>query len=107
MLYFDEVTNALAAVVELVETLSRDGLPAHAGVHAGSLVEHDGDYYGSTVNLASRIAGQAVAGEVLVSAAVVEESDTGGFVFEPRQQARLKGIDEPVQLYDVSRAVDV
>jgi class 3 adenylate cyclase len=107
MLYFDQVTNALVAVVELVEALSRDGLPAHAGIHAGSLVEHDGDYYGTTVNLASRIAGQAGAGEVLVSASVVEETDSGGFVFEPRQQARLKGIGEPVELYLVSRAVDV
>lgn len=107
MLYFDQVTNALVAVVELVEALSRDGLPAHAGIHAGSLVEHDGDYYGSTVNFASRVADQAVAGEVLVSAAVVDDSDIGGFVFEPRQQARLKGIDEPVTLYQVSRAVDV
>ena len=107
MLYFDHVTKALSAVVELIETLSRDGLPAHAGVHAGSLVEHDGDYYGSTVNLASRIAGQAAAGEVLVSAAVVEESDAGDFVFDLRQQARLKGIDEPIQLYAVTRAVEV
>jgi len=107
MLYFDQVTNALVAVVELVEALSRDGLPAHAGIHAGSLVEHDGDYYGTTVNLASRIAGQAGAGEVLVSASVVEETDSGGFVFEPRQQARLKGIGEPVKLYRVSKAIDV
>lgn len=107
MLYFDQVSNALVAVVELVETLFRDGLPAHAGIHAGSLVEHDGDYYGTTVNLASRIAGQAVEGEVLVSASVVEEIDSGGFVFEPRLEARLKGISEPVELYQVSKAIEV
>ncbi|HEX6299246.1 MAG TPA: adenylate/guanylate cyclase domain-containing protein [Acidimicrobiia bacterium] len=107
MLYFDQATNAVGAVVELVEALFRDGLPAHAGIHAGSLIEHDGDYYGSTVNLAARIADQAVAGEVLVSAAVVHESDSSGLVFEPRQQVRLKGIDEPVELYGVSKAEDV
>jgi adenylate cyclase len=103
MLYFDQVTNAVEAVVELVDTLSRDGLPAHAGIHAGSLVEHDGDYYGSTVNLASRIASQAVAGMVLVSGAVIDESD-GEFVYEAMEPVALKGIEDPVLVYRVRRA---
>lgn len=104
MLYFDHVTEAVKAVIELVEALSSEGIPAHAGVHAGSLVEHDGDYYGSTVNLASRIAAQASAGQVLVSRIVVEESDAA-FSFRPLELVELKGIDEPVLIYEASRLV--
>lgn len=102
MLHFDDVRNSVEAVYELVEVLRRDSLPAHAGIHAGSIMEHDGDYYGSTVNLASRIAGQAGAGEVLVSAAVVEKSGGGRFVFEALPKVPLKGVERPVEVHRVS-----
>ena len=43
------------------------GLPAaHAGIAVGRFVVRDGDVYGNVVNLASRIAAQAQAGEVLL-----------------------------------------
>jgi adenylate cyclase len=109
MLHFDDVSNAVDAVHELVDGLSQMGLPAHAGIHAGSMMEHDGDYYGSTVNLASRIAGKAGAGEVLVSQAVAENADTTRFRVESLPPAELKGVDQPLEIYRVSiplRAVD-
>ena len=54
---------------------SRDapGLPpAHVGLHAGPVIFQEGDYYGATVNIASRIAEYARPGEVLVSQEVVD-----------------------------------
>ena len=101
MLHFNDVGNAVEAVYELVQLLQDDNLPAHAGIHAGSMMEHDGDYYGSTVNLASRIAGQASAGEVLISAAVAERSDASQFTFKALPPAQLKGLDHPVEIYRV------
>lgn len=102
MVYFQDVGGAVAAVSELMSELGERGLPAHAGVNAGSIMEHDGDYYGRTVNLASRIAGQAAAGEILVSAPVKEGTSDEGFEFEPIQPVKLKGIDHPVELFRVS-----
>lgn len=101
MLHFNDVGNAVGAVYELVELLRERHLPAHAGIHAGPMMEHDGDYYGSTVNLASRIAGQAAAGEVLISAAVAERSGAAKFAFEALPPAQLKGIDQPIDIYRV------
>jgi len=42
-------------------------LRARVGIHAGPAVEHQGDWFGLAVNLASRLSAQAAPGEVLVS----------------------------------------
>ncbi len=104
MLHFADVRDALVAVTELVESVTREWLPIHAGIHAGSLIEHDGDYYGRTVNLASRVAGTAGPGQVVVTQAVVDATEAGMFTFDPLTPVSLKGIAQPVTLYRVSVA---
>jgi adenylate cyclase len=42
-------------------------LRARVGIHAGSAVGHEGDWFGLAVNLSSRLSAQAAPGEVLVS----------------------------------------
>jgi adenylate cyclase len=101
MLHFPDVANVLPAVVGLVDELTGSRLPVHAGVHAGSLIEHDGDYFGRTVNIASRVANVAGPGEVVVTEEVVEAT-RGGFGFTPLPPADLKGISGPVRLYRAS-----
>jgi adenylate cyclase len=76
---------------------------AHAGVHAGPVIERDLDLFGRTVNLASRIADAASPGEVLTSETVVRTLDHDRFRFEPLAQTDLKGIAEPTALYRVRR----
>jgi adenylate cyclase len=72
--------------------------PAHAGIHAGPVVERDGDAYGTTVNMASRIASYANPGVLLVSDPVVRECpDIAGSV-ERLGEVSLKGLEEPVWL---------
>jgi adenylate cyclase len=93
----------LEAALALVQGLGVDGsLPAHAGVHTGPVIERDLDLFGRTVNMASRIAGAAGPGEVLVSEAVAEAVDNPALRFEPADAAMLKGISEPVQLFRVT-----
>jgi adenylate cyclase len=75
MFWFRDPGPGVVAALEMVEGVVAEGLPpAHVGLHAGPVVIQDGDYYGQTVNLASRIAEYARPGEVLVSQAVVEAS---------------------------------
>jgi class 3 adenylate cyclase len=65
--------GAVLAALEMVEEVSRSGLPpARVGVHAGPVVFQGGDYFGRTVNLAARIGEYARPGEVLVSQDVVD-----------------------------------
>lgn len=102
MLHFPDSAGAVRAVRSLVDALSLEGLDAHAGIHAGPVVEHDGDYYGSTVNLASRVAGVAMAGEVVVTADVLEAAGLAGLPAEPVGAVQVKGIPSPVDLYRVA-----
>jgi len=100
MLSFPDAKRGLEAALDLIRALSVDGsLPAHAGIHAGPVVERDLDLFGRTVNLASRIAEVAGPGEVLVSEAVVEAVDDPAWQFERADAAVMKGITDPVLLF--------
>ncbi|MGH2655237.1 MAG: adenylate/guanylate cyclase domain-containing protein [Actinomycetota bacterium] len=102
MLRFPDAGRGLEAALALVRALSVDGsLQAHAGVHAGPVIERDLDLFGRTVNLASRIADAAGPGEVLVSEAVAGAVDDPALRFERSDGARLKSITEPVSLFRV------
>lgn len=94
----------VAAALDLVETMRRDGLPsARAGIDAGPVIQRDLDVFGGTVNRASRIADVAGPGEVLVSGSVAAAATGPAFVLEPLQAQSLKGLAEPVFLFRVTR----
>jgi adenylate cyclase len=66
------------------------------GVHWGTTLYRDGDYFGRDVNLASRVVARARGGEVLVSDAVTEAlRDAPHLTFEEIGQVKLKGFAEP------------
>jgi adenylate cyclase len=81
--------------------LGDHGAPAiRVGLHYGSAVEREGDYFGAAVNLAARISALAAGGEVLVSgqtAALVPELD--GVVYESRGRHTLRNVSEPVEIF--------
>jgi class 3 adenylate cyclase len=100
LLLFREVETMLLTVVRLFHAAHGAGLPApHAGVHTGPVIERDGDVFGRTVNLASRISGQASPGTVLLSDDVAVRLDPGRWRSEPAGDVTLKGIADPVRLH--------
>jgi adenylate cyclase len=68
------------------------------GIHVGTTLYRDGDYFGREVNLASRVVARARGGEVLVSDSVVDAVSGSHLSFEGIGQVKLKGFDEPRQL---------
>lgn len=56
---------------------------------------------GSTVNLASRLASVAQAGDVVVSEEAVQRAE--GFIFQDVGPATLKGVAAPMRLFRVAR----
>jgi adenylate cyclase len=102
MLRFPDAARGLNAALALVGTLGdTTGLLAHAGVHAGPVIERDLDLFGRTVNMASRLAQAARPGEVLVSQVVQQAVDSPAVMFEQTESARLKGITYPGPVFRV------
>jgi len=105
MLHFRRPAGAVEASLAMVGELPSAGLPpAHVGVAAGPVVVQGGDYFGRTVNLASRIAARAQAGQVLVTEAVAAAVPGDGVAFSDLGELRLKGFSAPVRLLEARRS---
>ena len=106
MLVSPDPVLLVKTVLELVESAATNGLPQlRAGVAIGSAVSQGGDWYGSPVNLASRVTGVARHGTVLVAESVRESiGGAEGFEWSSAGTHHLKGISGQVELFRVSRA---
>jgi adenylate cyclase len=104
MFWFREPAAAVLASLEMVAAATTEGLPpAHVGIHCGPVLFQEGDYFGRTVNLASRIADYARPGEVLVTKEVLDATTTPGMTFREIGPVELKGMSEPVVLFTATR----
>jgi adenylate cyclase len=90
-----------AALIEWAvgfQRLETERTLARIAVHYGNALYRDGDYYGRDVNIASRVAARAGAGEVLVTRPVVERAK-GGLEFDRIAEVRLKGFTESTEVF--------
>lgn len=105
MFYFRDPGSGVMAALDMADGVIAAGLPpAHVGLHAGPVVMQGGDYYGQTVNLASRIAGYARPGEVVVSQEVVDSAGEAQLAFTDLGEIELKGVGGTVHLHAARRA---
>jgi class 3 adenylate cyclase len=105
MASFGSVTKAVECAIALQRAFAdREGEPlsVRVGLNAGEPIEEDGDLFGATVILASRIAAKADGGEILVADTVRGLCSGKGFLFADRGDFVAKGIEEPVRVYEVS-----
>jgi adenylate cyclase len=70
-----DAVTAVDVAEALVMAASTRGLTARGGVTVGTALALDGDYFGPVVNLASRLARQADADQLLVSEPVAAAHD--------------------------------
>jgi class 3 adenylate cyclase len=100
LLRFPDSETAIRIVAAIVGGMDAAGLPpAHAGIAAGPVIVRDGDVFGRTVNLASRMAAEATPGQVLVEEGVVVALPRGTATFEPVGRIALRGFPEPIALW--------
>jgi adenylate cyclase len=104
MFWFRDPGPGVVSALDMADGVVQAGLPpAHVGLHAGPVVRAGGDYYGQTVNIASRIAEYARPGEVLVSEAVVEACEHERVAFTDLGAVDLKGVGGPVHLHSARK----
>jgi adenylate cyclase len=89
----------------LVEEAEEQGLPSvRAGIAFGPAYQHAGDYYGNSVNLASRVTGIARPGSVLCTQEVRDAAGDEGLQWSSAGRHRLKGVSGHPTLYRARRA---
>jgi class 3 adenylate cyclase len=91
--------SAVRLALRLVAAVDADPAlpPIRVGVHSGSAVSHDGDWYGRAVNVASRLCSVAAGGEVLVSESTLSAaSELPKVAIGERRLHWLKNVTEPV-----------
>ncbi len=70
------------------------------GVHSGTAVRRDGDWYGATVNVASRLVDAAAPGEILISVATRGLlASHGAMTIADRGALRFKNVAIPVDVF--------
>jgi adenylate cyclase len=108
MFAVDDVRRAIEIAFILSETYHDDESlsDVRVGVAYGPALEREGDLYGPTVNLASRIVGIAYAGSVVVSTEVRDAlADDEAFAFRSLRTRHLKDIGR-VSLWAARRPSD-
>ena len=74
----------------------------HAGIHAGKVLEQGGHYFGSALNIASRVASHARGCQILCTKAVAEMAiKMKDIEFRTIGEVNFKNIFEPVALYEI------
>jgi adenylate cyclase len=104
MLVSADASAMLDAVLALVEATDADeGFPPlRAGVAFGPAINRWGDWFGSTVNVASRLTARARPASVLATEAVREHAGEG-FQWSSAGPKKLKGLSVPLKTYRVRR----
>ena len=111
MLAFSSARRALQCAVAIQTALAayneeqdNEPLRVRMGIHTGEALSESDDFYGKHVILASRVAGQAQGGQILVSSLFKALTDSAGdIVFGEEQEVELKGLTGLNSVYPVER----
>jgi class 3 adenylate cyclase len=88
-----DIQRALSARRQRSRSLRRVPVRVRIGLHTGTAIERDGDWFGNDVAMAARVTALADGGEILVSDTVAERLDgTGAWTLSECEPVELKGI---------------
>lgn len=105
MLACFEPVPLLQAALDLSDAAVANNLPPlRIGIATGCAVSRAGDWFGSPVNLASRVTGAARPGAVLAAESTRDAvGGARGFDWTPIGARRLKGVSDEVKLFRIRR----
>jgi adenylate cyclase len=106
MLVSADTTRLIEVVLELIDVAAANGLPRlRAGAAAGLAVNRAGDWFGSPVNVASRVTSVARPGTVLVTDSARQSTGaTVDLIWVSAGAHRLRGVPGQVELFRVRRS---
>ena len=101
----NDTVNLIQVALSLREKVENEpNFPAvHIGIHAGYVLEQDGQFFGSAINVASRTAAYARAGQILgTEAAMKLVADKSAISYLPLGEMHFKNIAEPISLFEIA-----
>jgi class 3 adenylate cyclase len=101
---FDGPGRAIRCARQVRDALDALGLPIRAGIHTGEIETQGADVAGITVHIASRVMDSAAPNQILVSRTVRDLVAGSDIPLADEGTHRLKGIDEPWQLFSLAEA---
>jgi len=104
MIHGTDAARILALALRLRRELSGDGgfPPLRMGVHTGTAVQREGDWYGATVNIAARVADAAGSGELLLSRTTRDRIARAGVTIADRGARSFKNVAAPLALFSAA-----
>ncbi|MEO5653442.1 MAG: adenylate/guanylate cyclase domain-containing protein [Marmoricola sp.] len=100
-----DVQRALRAKRQRNRHLRRTPIRVRIGLHTGTAIERDGDYFGRNVAMAARVASMADGGEILVSSELAERlGESSGYDLTETEPVNLKGLPGEHVLWIVDAA---
>jgi adenylate cyclase len=101
MVHGSDAARVVALALRIARRHGEGRGPAvRVGVHSGTAVRRGSDWYGSTVNVAARLAEAAAPGEVLISLTTREElASTGPMTIADRGPRSFKNVASPVGVF--------
>ncbi|WDZ81726.1 adenylate/guanylate cyclase domain-containing protein (plasmid) [Ensifer adhaerens] len=106
MLSFSEPEIAIQALGTLLQTCRNEPrLPlTRAGLNHGPVIRRAGDLFGSTVNIAARIAALASPGQLLATRPIAEAAVAKGILVRDLGTVALRSVVGEVPLYEIELA---
>jgi class 3 adenylate cyclase/tetratricopeptide (TPR) repeat protein len=102
-----EIHNLVKEISPSLDKTIGRSLSMHTGINTGLVVAKEIDFdkgthgvLGDTINVASRISGLAKADEIIVGADTYQHTE-GYFEFKKKKSVKVKGKEEPIQIYKV------
>jgi adenylate cyclase len=95
-----DIQRAFGAKWNHSRELRRTPIRVRIGLHTGTAIERDGDYFGQNVALAARVAAQGKGGEILVTGEIAA-AHADLFAFTPVDAVELKGFEGEHELWQV------
>jgi class 3 adenylate cyclase/YHS domain-containing protein len=99
-----DAASIIKTALKLVHKIETEPLfpTIHAGIHAGKILEQDGHYFGSALNIASRVASHARGCQILCTKAVTEMAGKMEDIkYRAIGEVNFKNIFEPVALFEI------
>jgi TolB-like protein/class 3 adenylate cyclase/Flp pilus assembly protein TadD len=104
LITFSSAFDAVNCAIDIQKELLKESkIHLRIGIHLGEVVEENGDVYGDSVNVASRVENQAIPGSILITDKVYDEIKN-----HPELKTlflgifTLKNITQPVGIYAIT-----